>query len=393
MGAIGIHHTDTSDAAWDGPANETNLKLGGSETYYKSAHAWQDADKDPKTKIAYKFIHHEVNSNGDVGAANIKGCQTGISVLNGAMGGTTIPAADRQGVYKHLAAHLHDADIEPTELKAERSGSLSGINPRELRYIAFDQFELREGEGKPTKLSGYAAVFNQEAEIMGLWREKVAPGAYKKTIQEHDIRALWNHNTDMVLGRNKSGTLSLEEDERGLKVEITPPDTQAGRDAITTIKRGDVSQMSISFQIIKQEWFNPENRREMPIRTVREAKLFDVSPVTFPAFEQTSISARSDLYLPDETIDPLEEARRLLRCAERGMPMSTEQRTVLRAAVELYQPYLLEPEQSSHHSSQPEAEPERPHSETTEPVDERHYSAEERERRLTELSETIYPRR
>lgn len=252
---------------------------------------------------------------------------------------------------------------------------------KELRYIPFEGFELREDGEKPARLVGYASVFNQEAEIFGLWREKVAPGAYKKTISENDIRALWNHNTDLVLGRNRAKTLELREDDKGLSVEITPPDTQAGRDAITSIRRGDVSQMSIAFQIIKQEWLLPEDRKELPLRTIREAKLFEVSPVTFPAFEQTSISARSGLILPDGEIDPLEEARRLLRCAERGMTLTNDQRKLLSAAVELYQPYLLEPEPDPDASQDPDGHHSRA-SDEPEPDFDGHYSEIERLRRL-----------
>jgi len=250
-------------------------------------------------------------------------------------------------------------------------------NEKELRYIPFEDFELREDQDKPPRLVGYASVFNKKADIAGWWLEQVAPGAFKKTIRENDIRALWNHNTDLVLGRNKAGTLTLAEDEKGLKVEIVPPDTQAGRDALTSIKRGDVSQMSIAFQAIKQEWFYPEDKKELPVRTIKEAKLYEVSPVTFPAFEATSISARSYfLVMPNGEIDPLEEARRLVRCAERGMKLTSEQRQILAAAVELYQPNLLEPgPNAGDHSGA-----------GTEPEPDGHYSALERMRRLESIS-------
>jgi hypothetical protein len=253
---------------------------------------------------------------------------------------------------------------------------------RELRYIPFEGFEVREDGDKPAQLVGTASVFNQEVEIFGMWREMTKKGAYKKTIQENDIRALWNHNADLVLGRNKAGTLALREDEKGLQVEITPPDTQAGRDAMTSIKRGDVSQMSIAFYVVKEEWLNPKDRKELPLRTIIEAKLLEVSPVTFPAFEQTSISARSGLILPDGEIDPLEDARRLLRCAERGMKLTNEQRAILSAAVELYQPYLLEPEpiKATTREAGPEPEPE----------DDGHYSAIERMRRLDNLRISVF---
>jgi phage head maturation protease len=69
----------------------------------------------------------------------------------------------------------------------------------ESRQVVIDEWELREDSEKPPRLIGYASVFDQEAEIFGMWREKITPGAYKKTISENDIRALWNHNTDIVL--------------------------------------------------------------------------------------------------------------------------------------------------------------------------------------------------
>jgi HK97 family phage prohead protease len=259
-------------------------------------------------------------------------------------------------------------------------GSQNTMNvKKELRYMPFEEWELREEANKPPKLVGYASVFNQEAIIFGMWREQVAQGAFKKTIKESDIRALWNHNTDLVLGRNKSGTLSLAEDDHGLKVEIIPPDTQAGRDGLTSIKRGDVSQMSIAFQIIKQEWLTPEDKKELPLRTIREMKLYEVSPVTFPAFEQTSISARNAME-PEAENDPREEALRLSLAADHGLELTTEQRQIIAAAVEIYQPYLLEPEPDpndpDHHSRA---------SEEPEPDLDGHYSMLERLRRLSEL--------
>jgi HK97 family phage prohead protease len=259
---------------------------------------------------------------------------------------------------------------------------------KELRFLPFENFEIREDDGLP-KLVGYASLFNVEAIIYGLWREKVSPGAYKKTIKENDIRALWNHNTDLPLGRNRSDppTLTLQEDDKGLKVEIIPPDTQAGRDAVTSIKRGDVTQMSIAFQIIKQEWLEPEDKTILPLRTLRELKLFEVSPVTFPAFEATSISARS-IMEPESKNEIREEALRLAFEADHGIELTIEQRETISAAMETYQPYLLEPEPEGHHSSEHETEPEQDH---WEPQPDSHYSAEERERRLKELSNQIYP--
>lgn len=122
-GALASHSTATSDASWDGPANETRVRSDEGLAYYQRIYAWRDPDGDPGVKSTYRFIHHEVGANGEPGAANIRACQTGIGVLNGSRGGTTIPNADRQGVWNHLARHLRDADLEPPELKSAKTGA------------------------------------------------------------------------------------------------------------------------------------------------------------------------------------------------------------------------------------------------------------------------------
>ena len=157
--------------------------------------------------------------------------------------------------------------------------------------LAIDDIEER-GEAKQRTLVGHASVFNTPADIL-YWREKVEPGAFLNSIKSDDIRALFNHDPNFVLGRNKSGTLKLSEDEKGLAVEITPPDTQFGKDMIRLIERGDVSQMSIGFRVVKDEWKKASDDKELDERTIKEAKLRDVSPVTFPAFETTDVSLRS----------------------------------------------------------------------------------------------------
>jgi len=281
--AIAVHHTDTSDASWDGPAAKAKLNLGASASYYRKAFAWQDPDKDETTKEAYKFIHHEVSADGVIGAANLTACVAGIAVLNGGRGGTTIPDADRKGVWSHLAGHLKDADREPPELKSRFDG-------REERFIVAELRTVYK-EGSATEVEGYAAVFNVEADVFW-FREIIEPGAFARAIREkQDVRALWNHNTDKVLGRTKNDTLSLEEDDHGLRVRFTPPDTQDGRDALTLIERRDVDQMSFSFMATVEQW--DEKQGEKSLRHVKEVDLFDVSPVTFPAYEQTEIGLRT----------------------------------------------------------------------------------------------------
>jgi 2'-5' RNA ligase len=122
FGAVGSHDTSTSDGDWDGPANEARLPSPMPVATARNAYAWIDdsrVEDGELVKDAGRFIHHEVSADGRPGAANLTACSTGIGILNGGRGGTTIPAADRQGVYDHLAAHLRDADREPPPLQAQ----------------------------------------------------------------------------------------------------------------------------------------------------------------------------------------------------------------------------------------------------------------------------------
>lgn len=146
-------------------------------------------------------------------------------------------------------------------------------------------------EGEAPSIEGYAAVFNSMSEELMGFREIIMPGAFDRALEEgHDVRALWNHNSDMVLGRTKSGTLRLSVDEKGLKIENDLPDTQAGRDALTLIKRGDVDQMSFAFRTIKDQWRTEEGEQ---VRELLDVELLDVSPVAYPAYAETQVSARA----------------------------------------------------------------------------------------------------
>ena len=284
MPAIKVHHTDTKDGAWDGGANTKNLREGESESYYRQMFAWQDPEADATTKGAFKFPHHEVNSSGDIGAANVKACQSIISVLNGGMGGAKIPDGDRKGVYNHAAAHLKDAGMEPAELNS--------LLLREIEHRSFSTTEIRAtaAEGQSVKISGRAAVFDQYSDDLGGFYEIIQPGAFTNSLKNDDVRALLNHDPNYILGRTSSGTLKLNEDSIGLAFEAIPPDTQWVRDMITSMQRGDLTQMSFGFRTIQDDWALVGNKI---IRTLIEVKLFDVSPVTFPAYPQTNASVRS----------------------------------------------------------------------------------------------------
>jgi HK97 family phage prohead protease len=163
----------------------------------------------------------------------------------------------------------------------------------ERRWVTFEEADVRlAGDGTP-KLIGYGAVFDSPTNI-GWFEEQVARGAFSETILQDDIRGLFNHDPNMILGRNKAKptpTMRIFEDSKGLRYEIDVADTQVGRDTLTSVRRGDVSGCSFSFQTIKDEWdrSNPDH----PKRTLRKVRLFDVGPVTFPAYPDTSVAARS----------------------------------------------------------------------------------------------------
>jgi len=132
--AIPYVKTGTVDEPWSGLKMRSNLNTGPEvkAEYYRQAFAWVDEAANADAKGSYKFIHHDVSDGGAIGPANIIGCQTGIAVLNGSMGGSKIPDEDRQGVYDHLAAHLRDAKIEPDELRSAAGEYDKGLRRKQL---------------------------------------------------------------------------------------------------------------------------------------------------------------------------------------------------------------------------------------------------------------------
>lgn len=159
-------------------------------------------------------------------------------------------------------------------------------------FIGEVRAESRESE--PTHIIGYGAVFNTKSELMWGFREIIMPGAFDNVLED-DVRALFNHDPNFVLGRSKSGTLSLSIDEQGLKYDITAPDTPTIRDlVIEPLKRGDISQSSFAFQIARNgdDWY--ENDDGVVIREIHKiSRLYDVSPVTYPAYQAASSTTRS----------------------------------------------------------------------------------------------------
>lgn len=166
------------------------------------------------------------------------------------------------------------------------------FNEREVRSLGADMTELRadDEEGGDVKFSGYTAKFGVPSHELFFGREKIEPGAFTKTLRKDDIRATWNHDTNLILGRMSAGTLSLEENSIGLRHIISPPDTHWARDAAVSIRRKDVRDMSFAFEVVRDDWGIVDG---MPERRLLEVTLLDVSPVAFPAYPNTDVAVRS----------------------------------------------------------------------------------------------------
>lgn len=187
----------------------------------------------------------------------------------------------------------------------------------EIRVFKHDEFRYEKREDGTRRIVGHAAVFDQWSEDLGGFREKIAAGAFADAIGRDDVRALFNHDTNQVLGRNTAGTLTLLEDERGLLSEIILPETQLARDLEALMKRGDINQMSFAFSIDKagQDW-QKKGDADWERTITKIERLYDVSVVTFPAYPQTDAAVRAmkehELLAAAATKSELDELGRLL---------------------------------------------------------------------------------
>lgn len=166
---------------------------------------------------------------------------------------------------------------------------------RERRFVKGAEVRATEAG----HIEGHAAVFNQE---YVMWDtpsfrvvEVIKPGAFSRALKEkQDVRALFNHDASNILGRSQSNTLTLDENGRGLHFDCNPPETQLGRDVRTLIKRGDITGCSFAFTVKKQERTEEEIDGKIHVRReIQDVDLYDVGPVTYPAYEGTDVKARS----------------------------------------------------------------------------------------------------
>jgi HK97 family phage prohead protease len=176
-------------------------------------------------------------------------------------------------------------------LDAEEDSRSKMTKKIERRTFTIKNVEARQAEDGTMRLSGYAAVFNNDSVPLP-FIERIAPGAFRKTLAETpDVRLLINHE-GLPLARTKNGTLRLKEDEAGLYMDADLPDTQAARDLYTLVERGDVDQMSFAFRVIRQKWNDMRTERTLTELSLADG---DVSVVTYPAYPTTTVEAREQL--------------------------------------------------------------------------------------------------
>lgn len=163
---------------------------------------------------------------------------------------------------------------------------------RERRIIHGTQ--LRAEGATRKKIAGRAVVYDQESEVLGGWFvEVIRPGALTDALKTSDVRCLFNHDANLVLGRNKSGTLVMNDTPKALEIECDPPDTQVARDLMVLLERGDVDQMSFAFTVAEDRWtFSNDPDKPTFREIIKVEELYDVSPVTYPAYPQTEVYAR-----------------------------------------------------------------------------------------------------
>ena len=198
------------------------------------------------------------------------------------------------------------------------------------------ELRVATSEGKAPVIKGYAAKFRtlsesmpimRDGEKVGTFREQLMPGCFASAIPVSDIRSLFNHNPDLILGRTTSGTLRVAEDDLGLAFEVDPPDTTYARNLQVSMQRGDVNQCSFGFSVAEGGDTYAKDPAIMGgwIRSIHKmGKLYDASPVTYPAYVDTNCAVRSLVGLIDgeaaeiekRTSDQAAEEKRLADIAE-----------------------------------------------------------------------------
>jgi HK97 family phage prohead protease len=230
-------------------------------------------------------------------------------------------------------------------IEEENEGRAKGeaVKKMETRIVE-TTLELRE-DGDGMRLEGYAAIFNSRSENLGGFTETIKPGAFRGSLRSrNDIKFLWNHDTGSVLGSTRAGTLTLTEDDRGLRVSAELPNTTLGRDVRELVSRGDVSGFSFGFSMPARggDSWNSDGTE----RTLEAVRLHEVSLVAFPAYPATNGTAivrDLELVAKRASVDADSLADALLKM-ESGQDLSEADRTVVETVLSELSPRIQEEE-------------------------------------------------
>jgi HK97 family phage prohead protease len=218
-------------------------------------------------------------------------------------------------------------------LDAEEDSRSKMTKKIERRTFTIKNVEARQAEDGTMRLSGYAAVFNDDSVPLP-FIERIKRGAFNRSLKQarNDIKLLWNHDTSAVLGSTRAGTLKLVEDERGLRVSATLPNTTSGRDAAVLLKRGDVDSMSFGFSVpAGGDTWNQEGTE----RTLKSVRLHEVSIVAFPAYTSTAgtTSVRGLAAVAERALLDVDQLADAMLSLEEGKDLTPEAADLLRAAI------------------------------------------------------------
>ena len=248
-------------------------------------------------------------------------------------GGGSKRSAERALAYAEgVVARIEEENEGRSTVTGEAKSKL------ETRFIEVDAFEVRE-ESDGMHLEGYAALFNSRSENLGGFTETIAPGAFRASLKSrNDIKLLWNHDTGAVLGSTRAGTLQLTEDDKGLRVSATLPNTSYGRDAAELVRRKDVTGFSFGFSMPARggDSWNDDGTE----RVLKSVRLFEVSLVTFPAYKQTEGTATVrglDKVAKRADVDADALADALLK-VEQGDEITQDDRQLLEAVIDALSP-------------------------------------------------------
>ncbi len=278
MALIIAGHVDKS-SGWGMSADDENKILGDNKWgEYGKWFLGADASADKETKAHW---HYPFGKEGKVYRSAL--------------------IAIRQRAGQQSAQDIYDAaGLLLDRMDGKMEGKSAPRPDMERRTITV-QIRADAQDGHTPTLRGTAAVFDSMSEDLGGFREIIAPGAFRAAVNSSDVRCLVNHDPNKILGRSTSGTLRLEETSAGLEFVCDLPDTTYARDLMESMKRGDISQCSFGFTVDEggQRWAKGDDGWTRTITAIK--RLYDVSPVTYPAYPETGCALRAMRQVEEET--------------------------------------------------------------------------------------------